>query len=93
MDIPRTKRAWERLKFVTERVFTRHGRDIVPEDMVEPGGRRLQAKDDFWQGHALVNVGREWLREVVGIEDNRIAKAIYFVGWGLIIWGVYLWLR
>lgn len=92
MKIPRTKRAWARLKWVTERVLSRHGRDIVPEDMVEPGGRRLQAKDDFWQGHAIVNVGREWLREVVGIEDNRKAKAIYFLGWGLIIWGLYLWL-
>lgn len=92
MNIPRTKRAWERLKFVTERVWSRHGRDMVPADMVEEGARSRQAKDDFWGGHAFVNVGREWLREVCKVESNTLAKVIFFGGWALIIWGLYEWL-
>lgn len=84
----RTKRAAERLWWVITRVFTGKFDHRVPQRMLEPGGKRRRAIQDF--PHAVVNLPREFLREALGIENNGLAKLI--IGLSLlalvgIIWG------
>lgn len=85
-----TRRSIERFIWVTTQVFTGDGSEIVPIWLRDDeDAKDRSAYRDFFELHAIVNIGREFWRDV-GIENNTVAKIILFAPWAFAVYWFFI---
>jgi hypothetical protein len=79
MKFPRTRTAWKRLVWAwNATVRWNSGNVLTPLAYLNPGEKARKASKDLWQGHALVNVGTEFGRELFSVRRKEAIWAIWF---------------
>lgn len=79
MNFRRTRTACKRLSWAfSATVLWARGGVMTPRKYLNAGEKPKEARKDLWQGHALVNVGTEFGREMFGVEKKEHVWTIWF---------------
>lgn len=90
LTFKRTRTAAARLAYVIRR-YVQGARDqIVPDKYLNEGEEGKTIKADLTEFHAIINVPREFWRDM-GLKNNTAAKILIFGGAAFSVW--YLFFR